>query len=505
MRLATSSPLVLRVARCLIVVSLAACAGAPPPLGGSSDGGGEATRTSGAPSGPAPDGAGDATTDGTTHQDDDATSPDGPSSRDSAWSPDDASSADDASAAVADAGSDSASAPDAPPLVSSEACHVVWTQPAPTDESEGTFSLVVDPSGNTYVEADYFSEVGVMIAKVDPQCHLAWMRVMSAPPGSVQTSIAAHLAVDSTSSVTLAGTFYGTIDFGDGPVSSPGPGVSDGFVARLDPDGNTVFCDIYPSEYPYAILSASGGTASLLMTEYGAFETYELCQEGLQDSGCQDAGAADGGTSFFSFVQLDATGHEVARHPFGTSLLFGQTLSSAAVDSTGMIWALQNDTGQGGTPALVGLTQYGDVLWSQPFTDGDGFALGPSGGIVVGAGGTAPALSETFQGYGGDGGLLWTQTDPLPGVPHPGTIAVDPTGAIYLAGGLPSPDGGPTGVVGVEVFDPQGLPRELRVAPDAVTEGYWAFGVDPGGTAVIGGDVGYTDAGSSFYVVRIGP
>ncbi len=49
------------------------------------------------------------------------------------------------------------------------------------------------------------------------------------------------LAVDPTGHVAIGGSFSGSIDLGTGPLTSVAS--TDGFVARLDPDGNTLFAN----------------------------------------------------------------------------------------------------------------------------------------------------------------------------------------------------------------------------------------------------------------------
>lgn len=366
-----------------------------------------------------------------------------------------------------------------------EVCRLVWTDPVDV-QSAGNYSLAVDPSGNTYVQVDYYSSV--TIAKIDAQCRLVWTRVLGASPDAGPTTIASKIAVDSSSNLTVAGYFYGTIDFGTGPISSPGPGYSQGFVVRLDADGNTSFCDIYPTEYPTLLPGSAAGVSSVLLFDYQAAE----CS---MTPGCSDAGGADAGSSFYSFVQIDGTGHETVRHPFAPSYTFVMSLTAAVLDPAGNIWALsQNDGINGSNPALLQLSQYGQVSWSQPFTHGDLFALGPSGGVVLDVG----DAGTTLQAFGGDGGLVWTQASSQSGGGgQPLYMAIDSTGAIYATPASSSSS------IGVEVFDPQGHLLGVRAGPD-INDLYMAFGVDPGGTAILAGYL-FGDGGFANLLVRLGP
>jgi streptogramin lyase len=211
-------------------------------------------------------------------------------------------------------------------------------------------------------------------------------------------------------------------------------------------------------------------------------------------SGSGDAGGADAGSSFYSFVQIDGAGLEVVRRPFGPSESFVMNLTAAVLDPAGNIWALsQVDGFNGSQPALMQLTQYGQVLWSQPFTHGDLFALGPSGGVVL----AVDAAGTTLRAFGGDGGLLWSRANSqLDGGGQPLQMAIDPSGAVYAA---PAPMGSS---ITVQVFDPQGQLFGVRVGPE-INALYMALGVDPLGTAIIAGYL--YDGGIGNLLVRLGP
>jgi len=417
--------------------------------------------------------------------------------------------------------SDAAAAYDGPPVTQNEVCHVLWPQPDGFDFSGGKFSLAVDPSGNTYVQILYYANppsapaldlgvsspgdaIGVAIAKVDPQCNLLWMRELGSPSRTALSSIDGTIAVDSASNLTFAARFCGTIDLGAGPVEG---GDCSGFVVRLDPDGNRVFTNMYLGVLPDLLSVGPGGTTTLLMYDYFGFEGY-LCR--LEDGGCEfglsadggttEAGTTDGGTpSFYSVVELGATGAELARNPFAYPSA-GQAFVSPATDSSGRIWGLENGAGWDpmNVPLLVQLTQDGTPLWSEP-SDISLFALTPAGAVAL-----LSTAGETLEAIASDGGLLWTQASPLPAsAPHPTRIAVDPAGTIYLGGQVGPQD---SSSVGVQVLDALGRLQSIRTWSNGGSPTtYQSFGVDRNGNAVVGGYTAANDAGTAFFVVRLGP
>ena len=67
------------------------------------------------------------------------------------------------------------------------------------------------------------------LAKLDPQGTLLWSKVFGGSLGAMQ--------LDAAGNIWIAGSFTGTVDFGGGLLMNPKMG-DDGFVAKLDPDGD---------------------------------------------------------------------------------------------------------------------------------------------------------------------------------------------------------------------------------------------------------------------------
>jgi hypothetical protein len=509
-----------RLAAVLVALGFPACGtgvGTGDGAGGSRDAARPGTES--APAGPADatkcaDACGDAPIDATQGVD----APDASDTTD-AFAADDALDASDA-----DEAADAPEAIDWPPVTHNEVCHVIWPQPAGYSGGGNTsLPLVVDASGNTYALISYASNppsppldlgvpspgdpVGIAIVKVDPQCHLVWMREFGGPPGSTEDggfpSINGSIAVDATSSVTLAGEFNGPVDLGAGPLD----GYQVGYVLRLDASGNVVFSHTYPANFPSLIGVQPDGSAAFLFFDYAAFGSAYACWVG---NDC-DGGVPEAGTDYYSFVELDATGAEVARDSFpgfpGTAF-GGSTFADVSLDPAGMLWAIDNYADAG--PSVERLTPFGVPIWSQP-TDAADLVLGPAGGVGYSF---SASSNETFEAFGFDGGESWSRTVLL-GTSQPAfrDVAVDSTGTIYAAGqvdprALPPGDAQwPSSVVGVEVLDPLGRLQGIRAWTGGSNDyyGYQAVGVDPNGNAVIGGYSTDDDGGYSYFIVKLGP
>ncbi|MGH7439286.1 MAG: hypothetical protein ACRENE_26670, partial [Polyangiaceae bacterium] len=119
-------------------------------------------------------------------------------------------------------------------------CHAFWPQP-PHLVVNGS-QIAADLQGNAYFAMTYHGEttsgptptidlgvadagsypVGVAIAKVDPACHLLWVReIGDAEIGSVENH---QIVVDSQSNVSIAGLLAGSVEVGGTTLRSPDAG-----------------------------------------------------------------------------------------------------------------------------------------------------------------------------------------------------------------------------------------------------------------------------------------
>jgi hypothetical protein len=102
-----------------------------------------------------------------------------------------------------------------------------------------------------------------------------------------------NIAVDATSSITFAGWFIGTVDLGAGVTASAGE-LPEGFVMRLDTDGNVVFRNLYTLIEPRVVAVDGSGTATILSSALNPL--YATVQ--------------------YALVQIDASGNQVSSVPY---------------------------------------------------------------------------------------------------------------------------------------------------------------------------------------------
>ncbi len=109
-------------------------------------------------------------------------------------------------------------------------------------EAQSAYGLAVDTSGNVLVAGGFSGSMDVggvplvsaggqdiFVAKLDPQLQPIWARRF----GGAEDQEASAVAVDAKGHVVLAGGIWGSVDFGEGPLTSAGD--SDVFVATLPP------------------------------------------------------------------------------------------------------------------------------------------------------------------------------------------------------------------------------------------------------------------------------
>ncbi len=467
-----------RSACAILLLLTAACSTEP----GGGDGGGPATAEAGA------------VTDGSFPED--AANPEGGAAIDASSAVDSAqpeASVDAGTftdATIVDAAPDVATAGDGSIVVDNAICHVEWPQPETYPGGPGTFELAVAPQGDAYVAISYAGSlsvdlgvanpgypVGIAIAKIDPQCNLVWMREFGAPQDAGATSMNGNIAVDATSSITFAGWFVGTVDLGAGATPSVGE-LPEGFVMRLDTDGNVVFRNLYTLIEPSVLSVDSAGTATILSAALDPISV----------------------TVKYAFVQIDASGNQVASQTYASS----DGIAPAILASYGgTLWASH-------AGSLAALTTTGSTLWSEPFPDSGvaWFGAGPQGLVGVGA----TTSGEVVQAFGDGGGVVSTTVNMLPSnAPEATQVAIGSTGTIYVGGTLPNPaQPSPDAEccvdhVGAQVLGPSGQLQTLRIWQQGDFAMFGALAVDPSGNTFLGGALGSFDGGFGYYVVKLGP
>lgn len=132
----------------------------------------------------------------------------------------------------------------------------VWAkQMGGTDYDEG-LAITTDLNGNVYTTGyfqntvDFDPNAGVVnltasnfhsifIQKLDPNGNLVWVKQLDGPFGTVGKAI----VTDANNNVYIAGNFAGTVDFDPnaGVMNLTSSGASDGFIQKLDQNGNLIW------------------------------------------------------------------------------------------------------------------------------------------------------------------------------------------------------------------------------------------------------------------------
>ncbi|MDI1476534.1 hypothetical protein [Polyangium sp. y55x31] len=202
------------------------------------------------------------------------------------------------------------------------------------DPNTGQFTtaVAVDAQGNVFVTGSLKGAVDfgggvltsagdadVFVMKLDPNGGHVWSRRF----GDAVFQEAKGVAIDNTGNVVITGWFDGSLDFGGAPLTSVGG--YDGFVAKLDTNGNHVFSRRFGgpgNQVPRA--AATDGTGNVVIT--GGFD-------GSVDLGGGPLTSAGGDDVFVA--KLDSSGNHVWSRRYGDA--DGQNGYDTAIDNAGNV------------------------------------------------------------------------------------------------------------------------------------------------------------------------
>ena len=146
----------------------------------------------------------------------------------------------------------------------------LWSQGFPGagsyDQGHG---VAVDGSGNVFITGEFRNTIDlgggpltsagdddIFVAKFDPDGNHLWSQRFGGPYAQQGLSV----AVDGPGNVFVAGDFYGSVDFGGGPLTSAH--FDDIFVVKFDPNGNHLwsqsFGDVGPQNPDDIAVDSSG-------------------------------------------------------------------------------------------------------------------------------------------------------------------------------------------------------------------------------------------------------
>ena len=284
----------------------------------------------------------------------------------------------------------------------------------------------------------------------DP-CPLTYL--WGSAPGVVEdNNVATAVAAGGDGSVIVAGELDGTIDFGQGPLTSAGS--NDAFVAKLDAaTGALRWAKRFGDDQNQIATSVAGDAAGNAYVAMRFSGTVNLGGSFIY-SGTDDALVAKldpGGSPIWAIPLAGGAGSQevtaVAATPEGDVLVAG-TFSESMVAGPYILGASVN----GRDVFALRLDTNGSVIWatvaaSGTYPDVSAVALGPDGSLLVAGGydgtlalGNLSATSVAqqdayiFKLDGAAGAPLWLQGFGGDGEDHATGVAVDSAGAIVVAG-----------------------------------------------------------------------
>jgi hypothetical protein len=313
----------------------------------------------------------------------------------------------------------------------------------------------VDCEGNVFVAGDFKGAVNfgggrlasagegdIVVAKFDARGSLLWSKRF----GDQQDQIFSGIAVDPQGNVLITGVFNGALDFGAGPLKA---GYLDMFVAKLDPEGKAVWSKRFGGDgtiqWASAVAADEDGNVLLTGSQEGKIDYGGLV---LETAGAFtfvvkfDAGGQPRwGKTLGGSVDQQAIG--IAVDPDGNVVLGGHA-KSVVVDGVSF-------EGKGMMDIFVAKwNAAGELHWAGLYGDPDdqwlsSLSLDPAGNVI---------LAGTFRGeIDFPGAPLHTvapnsyeffvaKLDAMgqgafsDAFPTGGSVAVDASGNIVLAGGF---------------------------------------------------------------------
>lgn len=180
----------------------------------------------------------------------------------------------------------------------------------------GTFSGSVNFGGSDLLSA---GGTDIFVAKFDTLGNPLWSHGF----GDFANQYSESIAVDDVGDALIAGTFYGLVDFGGGPLVSAG--TADVFVAKFDPQGNHLWSNRFGDASAQAAYAISvDHTGAVLVT--GAFN-------GVTDFGGGPLTSMGGADVFVA--KFDAHGAHIYSKGYGDGS--DQTAKGIAVDTFGNV------------------------------------------------------------------------------------------------------------------------------------------------------------------------
>lgn len=148
---------------------------------------------------------------------------------------------------------------------------VIWSRQLGTARDDGTAKIAVDRQANIYVlsetERDWFGKSSgredIVVLKLSANGELLWGKRF----GTNDQDFGTDIAVDRQGYVYITGSVRGSL-FAEYQRGELGEGEEEGFLAKLDPDGNLVWGKQFKDDIPEAIAVDSQGNIYVSGTAY---------------------------------------------------------------------------------------------------------------------------------------------------------------------------------------------------------------------------------------------
>ena len=216
-------------------------------------------------------------------------------------------------------------------------------------DDDGT-SIAIDDNGNVFATGTFFSTVDfdpgpgllnltsngsedIYISKFDNAGNLLWAKSIG---GAYSTDKSYAIETDQAGNVIVSGVFHGTVDFDPGPATNNITGSIDGFLLKLDANGNFIWVKIIggnPMGHPNLHGMTLDGNDNIFLT--GNFQGTVDFDPGTGTANLTSVGSSIGGQDIF-VLKLDSLGnYEWVKHIGGNyNDNFG---NSIAVDNDGNV------------------------------------------------------------------------------------------------------------------------------------------------------------------------
>jgi hypothetical protein len=307
---------------------------------------------------------------------------------------------------------------------------LIWGKTFGGPTADNVTAIMVDPSGNIVLTGAFTSEIDfgggplmtassigsdIFLTKLDPQGNHLWSHRI----GGTGQAIAWAVARDIEDNVIIGGEFSGTIDLGDGPITSTAS--RDCFLTSFDSAGHYRWSRPFP-------MTPGGAVPPLVVGDSAGNIIFTSSVHGEVDFG---GGPMVSAMTRTYLVKYDVSGNYQWTRGFGNDIGSSSAIG-IAVDGEGniiIIGDFQGTVDFGGAPLVtayvdlfvVKFDSSGKHLWSKQFGDDQqagqaihNVAVDSSGNVLIAGGfeGTIDLGGGPLMSAGGDD-IFMAQLDPV--------------------------------------------------------------------------------------------